>query len=36
VLGASGIPVREADVGGLRGRKVQFVTGTGTVWVKEL
>lgn len=36
VLGASGIPVRDMDVGGLRGRKLQFVTGAGTVWVKEI
>lgn len=36
VLGASGIPVRDLDVGGLRGRKLQFVTGAGTVWVKEI
>ena len=36
VLGANGIPVRDMDVGGLRGRKLQFVTGTGAVWVKEI
>jgi chemotaxis protein CheD len=36
VLGAERIPVREMSVGGVRGRKLQFATGDGTAWVKEI
>ena len=36
VLTAERIPLQAMDVGGLRGRKLQFVTGDGTSWVKEL
>jgi chemotaxis protein CheD len=36
VLTAERIPLRAMDVGGLRGRKLQFITGDGTSRVKEL
>ena len=36
MLSAERIPVQAMDVGGLRGRKLQFVTGDGTAWVKEI
>jgi chemotaxis protein CheD len=36
VLGSHDIAVRAMDVGGLRGRKLQFVTGDGTAWVREI
>jgi chemotaxis protein CheD len=35
-LAAARIPLREMDVGGLRGRKLQFSTGDGSSRVKEL
>jgi chemotaxis protein CheD len=36
VLSAQRIPVHAEDVGGKRGRKLRFVTGDGTAWVKEI
>ena len=36
VLSAQRIPVHAEDVGGQRGRKLRFVTGDGTAWVREL
>jgi chemotaxis protein CheD len=36
VLHAERIPVHAMDVGGRRGRKLQFATGDGTAWVKEI
>lgn len=36
VLEAERIPVHSMDVGGMRGRKVQFTTGDGSSWVKEI
>ena len=36
VLSAERIPVHAMHVGGRRGRKLQFATGDGTAWVKEI
>lgn len=36
ILGAERISVHAMHVGGLRGRKLQFITGDGAAWVKEL
>jgi chemotaxis protein CheD len=36
VLRAERIPVQAMDVGGMRGRKLQFVVRDGSAWVKEL
>ncbi len=36
LLGEARIPVLEQDVGGLRGRKLVFLTDEGTVWVRHL
>jgi chemotaxis protein CheD len=36
VLDAERVPVREMAVGGVRGRKLQFVTGEGTAWIREI
>ena len=36
VLSVERIPVHDMNVGGLRGRKLQFTTGDGAAWVKEL
>ena len=36
VLDAERIPVQAMDVGGLRGRKLQFVVRDGTTWVREI
>jgi chemotaxis protein CheD len=36
VLSAERIPVLAEDVGGMRGRKLRFVTGDGSAWVQEL
>jgi chemotaxis protein CheD len=35
-LEAQGIAVHEMDVGGVRGRKLQFVTDDGSVWVRAI
>ena len=36
MLSAQRIPVQTLEVGGLRGRKLLFVTGDGSTWVKEI